>query len=50
MEITPITAVVGAITGYVSLILNILTYVGFDLEIYDSDLSFEHYDNRGKNS
>jgi hypothetical protein len=48
MEITPITAVVGAITGYVSLIWNILTYVGFDLEIYDSDLSFEHYDNQGK--
>lgn len=47
MEITPITAVIGAITGCVSLLWNILTYVGFDLEIYDYDLSFEHYDTQG---
>lgn len=41
MNMTSITAVVGAITGCASLIWNILTYMGFDLEIYDSSLSFE---------
>ena len=44
MDITPITAVVGAITGCASLLWNILTYKGFDLEIYSSYLSFEHND------
>jgi hypothetical protein len=44
MDITPITAVVGAITGCASLLWNILTYIGFNLEIYSSYLSFEHDD------
>jgi len=42
MEITPITAVIGAITGCVSLIWNIIIYSHFDLEIYHHYLSFKH--------
>ena len=41
MDITLITAVVGAITGCASLIWNIFTYVGFNLEIYTLSISFE---------
>lgn len=41
MDMTSVTAVVGAITGCASLLWNINTYVGFDLEIYSHHLSFE---------
>ena len=41
MDATSIAAIVGATTGCVSLIWNILTHVGFDLEIYSFHLSFE---------
>ncbi len=40
MDIFQITAIVGAITGCASLIWNMTTYLGFDLELYSHYLSF----------
>ncbi len=45
MDITPITATIGAITGCASLIWNITTHLGFDLEFYSHFLSFDYNKN-----